>query len=218
MKKRYTTLALAYSALEQSFRKYRERVIADRGQDADTYYLTGEKPKEVTVKDEEGNKKKVKQLVLPDGSIASPYAFKYSKYKENGELNHQWQEDINLLRAYALGQQDYLNNQLYLRCLYDDNHDVLVRGAVMLNEIRDVLGEDPTPTGAVVGNRFGNGEEGCNGYIDFNMIEATETDPETGREIPCIFVNPNVDGLIYDLLGKREPVPFTPSYGIYGEE
>lgn len=220
MKKRYTTIAMAYSALEQSFRKYRERVIADKGEEADLYYMTGQKPKEVTVKSEDGKKQKVTQLVLPDGTIASPYAFKFGKYKENGELNKQWQNDINLLRAYCLGQQDYLNDQLYLRCVFDNDHNVLYRGAVMLNEIRDIFGEDPTPTGAVVGNRFSNGEEGCNGYIDLKMTEAVEEIEEDGEihQYPCMFFNPNVDGLIYDLLNKKEPIPFAPVYGIYGED
>lgn len=212
MKKRYTTLLVAYTALEESFRKYRERVIAARGSDEDLYYLTGAKPKEITVKDEDGKKTKQKVLELPDGSIASPYAFKFGKYKENGDLNNQWKNEPQLLLAYAVGQMDYLNDVLYTRCTFDDDHNVVYRGCVMLNEIRDLMGEDPTPTGAVVGNRFGNGEPGANGYIELNIMEAKEIDPETGKEIPCLFINPNVDGLIYDLLGKKEDKPFQPNY------
>ena len=56
MKKRYTTLVVAYTALEESFRAYRQRVIEDKGADADLYYLTGQKTKEITVKDENGQK------------------------------------------------------------------------------------------------------------------------------------------------------------------
>ena len=50
MKKRYATLVVAYTALEESFRQYRQRVIESRGADEDIYYLTGSKPKELTVK------------------------------------------------------------------------------------------------------------------------------------------------------------------------
>lgn len=212
MKKRYTTLVVAYTALEESFRKYRERVIEDRGAEADLYYLTGSKAKEITVKDEDGKKTKQKQLVLPNGQIASPYAFKFGKYKENGERNKQWIDEPQLLLSYASGQELYLNDRLYNRCVFDDNHNVVYRGSVMLNEIRDILGEDPTPTGAVVGNLYGNGEPGSNGYIDFRIMEATEVDPDTGENIPCLFINPNVDGLIYDLLGKKEEKPFPTHY------
>ena len=212
MKKRYATLVVAYSALEESFRKYRERVIADKGVDADIYYLTGAKPKEITQKNEDGTKEKVKKLILPDGSIASPYAFKFGKYKENGDLNKQWVNNLSLLLGYAEGQMKYLNDVLYNRCTFDDDHNVVYRGAVMLNEIRDLMGEDANATGAIVGNRFGNGEPGANGYIEFNIMEATEIDPETGDEIPCLFINPNVDGMIYDLLGVEEKRPFQPKY------
>lgn len=213
IKKRYTTLAIAYNALSESFALYRKRVIEDKGEEADLYYLTGQKIKEVTVKDEEGKKKKVKVLELPDGTeLASPYAFKFGKYRENGEKNKQWSNDPNYLRMYVLGQQDWLNDQLYMNCIFDDDHRVIKRGCVFLNEARVVLGEDPTTSGAVTGWRYSNGEEGCNGYIDFHMIEATEIDPADGKEIPCIIINPNVDGLIYDLVEQFEEIPFEPTY------
>ncbi len=211
MKKRYATLVVAYTALEESFRTYRQRVIADKGADADIYYLTGSKTKEITVKDEEGNKTKTKQLVLPDGTIASPYAFKFSKYRDDGDLNLCWSEDQSINLSYALGQQDYLNNELYNRCVFDNKHRVIYRGTVMLNEIRDLMGQGPTEAGAVVGNRFGNGEPGCNGFIDFGIVEGED---EYG---PCLFINPNVDGLIFDLLGKKEDKPFEPSNNEWGE-
>ena len=219
MRKRYTTMVLAYSALEESFRKYRERVIADRGVDTDIYYLTGAKPKEITIKDEDGNKTKAKVLALPDGTIASPYAFKFAKYNEDGSRNSQWSEDNQMNLSYVLGQMDWLNNQLYCRNVFDSKHRVKIRGSVMLNEVRDLLGEIPTPTGSVVGWRFSNGEPGCNGFIEFSITESTEKDPDDpSRDIPCLFINPNCDGMIYDLLGIEEKVPFEPTYGEWGED
>ena len=208
MRKRYATLAAAYSALEETFRRYRQRVIADKGEEKDLEYLTGGKVKEVTVKDEEGNKTKKKVLTLPDGTELSPYAFKFSKYKENGEINYQWQNSFALNRAYILGQQDYLNDQLYMRCVKNKDGKVIKRGWVFLNEIRELLGEDPTSAGAVVGNLFGNGEPGRDGFIDFRLIEAED---ENGT---CFYVNPNVDGLIYDIVEDYEKVPFDTTYKI----
>ena len=214
LKKRYVALGAAYTALQNSFKLYRERVIADGGKEKDLYYLTGEKPKTVTVKDEvTGEKEKVKVYpTLPNGAIASPYAFKFGKYKANGERNHQWVNDRNMLMSYALGQQDYLNDSLYCRCEFNDEKKVIKRGAVMLNEIRDLLGEDATSAGAIVGNLFGNGEPGCNGFIDFNCMESYEIDPDTGAEIPCIWVDPNVDGIIWDKLEQLESEPFEANY------
>ena len=218
MRKRYATIVLAYGALEESFRKYRERVIESRGVEEDIYYLTGAKPKSITVKDEDGKKEKKQQLTLQDGSIASPYVFKFGKYCADGSLNKQWSEEQQSNLSYVLGQQDWLNSQLYFRNVFDDKHRVKIRGSVMLNEVRDLLGEIAIPAGSVVGWRYSNGEHKCNGYIDFRITEATEIDEETGREIPCLIINPNVDGMIYDLLGKEEKVPFEPSVTPWGED
>lgn len=213
LKKRYVALGAAYTALNESFMLYRKRVIDDKGADQDIYYLTGVKPKTITVANENGEKEKKKVLPeLPEGTVASPYIFKFGKYKENGERNLQWQENAMLNMSYVLGHQDYLNDLLYSRCMFDKENRIIKRGAVMLNEIRDCLGEDANSVGSVVGNRFSNGEPGCNGYIDFRPIEGYEIDPNTGREIPYILINPNVDGLIFDLLDKFEEVPFKANY------
>lgn len=216
MKKRYTTLVVAYTALEESFRRYRERVVAEQGAEADLRYLTGAETKEITVKDDDGKKHKVKRLVLPDGSIASPYAFKFSKYKENGEINKQWSDNPLMNRSYVYGQIDYLNNQLmYERTVYDHNHRVKVRGWVFLNELRELMGEDGNTTGSVVGNMLGNGEPGCNGYINPKITEITEKETildfdgnPVEKDIHTMIIDPNVDGLIYDLIGKPEKEPF----------
>jgi hypothetical protein len=213
LKKRYVALGVAYNVLQQSFDTYRQRVIEAEGREKDVQYLTGEKLKSITLVDEEGNKTKGKALAdVQNGSLASPYAFKFGKYKENGEINIQWENNQSYNLSYVLGQEDYLNDQLYFRCIFDENHNVIKRGSVFLNEIRVLLGEDPTTAGAVVGNRFGNGEPGCNGYIDFRVVNGIEKDPFTGEDIPCLWIDPNVDGLIYDKLEEFEDVPFYPNY------
>lgn len=219
MRKRYATLMLAYGALEESFRKYRERVIEARGEDEDIYYLTGVKPKEITMKNDDGSKEKSKQLALPDGKIASPYVFKFAKYNEDGSRNQQWVNDRQLNLSYALGQQDWLNHQLYSRCVFDDEHRVKIRGSVMLNEARDLLGEVSNSTGSIVGWRFSNGEKNCNGMIKFRITEGMEPDPDNpDKMIPFLIIDPNCDGMIYDLLGEVEKKPFEPVFGDYGED
>lgn len=208
IKKRYVALSLAYSALSESFNLYRQRVIDDKGREADLYYLTGEKPKTITVTNEDGTKEKKKVLNEINGQIVSPYAFKFSKYKENGDRNLQWQNNAMLNMSYVLGHQDYLNDVLYTRCIMNKDQEIVKRGSVMLNEVRDLLGEDPSSTGALVGWRFSNGEPECNGYVDFRVVEGIEKDPKTGADIPYILIDPNVDGMIYDLLDEFEKVPF----------
>lgn len=215
MKKRYVALGAAYTALNESFNLYRQRVIEDKGQEADLYYLTGVKASSITEKDEDGNKTKKTIIKDLNGNeiVASPYMFKFSKYKENGDRNNYWSSEDSLNRAYILGQVDYLNDALYLRCVRDRNGDVVKRGSVFLNELREALGEDVCTVGSVVGWRFSNGEPGCNGFIDVNLVEGREPDPITGAEMTCYYLNPNVDGLIYDLVDKFEDKPFTPLFG-----
>ena len=215
MKKRYAALSVAYAALGESFNLYRQRVIEDKGKDADAYYMTGVKPKEITqTNPETGEKEKVKVIKDADGQVivASPYMIKFGKYKENGERNNQWSDNAHLDRCYILGQLDYLDNCLWTRSIRDGNGYILKRGSVMLNELRELLGEDVNKIGAVTGWRYSNGEKGCNGYIDRNcIIEGVEIDPDTNREIPCFYIDPNVDGLIYDLLDKWEEEPWLPT-------
>lgn len=216
MKKRYVALGAAYTALNESFKLYRQRVIDDKGKEADIYYLTGVKASTITEKDPETGEK-VKKTVIKDMEgneiLASPYMFKFSKYKENGKLNNHWCTSDTLNRAFILGQCDYLNDALYLRSEKNSKGEVTRRGSVFLNELRECLGEDPSTAGSVVGWRFSNGEPGCNGFIDLNMIEGREIDPETGNEMTVYYINPNVDGLIYDLVEVKEEKPFIPLFG-----
>ena len=222
MRKRYVALSAAYVSLEESFRLYRQRVVEDKGEDADIYYLTGVKPKEITQTDPEtGEKTKVKTIKDLNGiaHAASPYMIKFGKYREDGERNVQWQNDTHLNRCFVMGQLDYLNHLLFERSVRDKDGYVLKRGSVMLNELRELLGETTSTTGSVVGWRYSNGEKGCNGYIDeTSVIESIERDPQTGDEIGCFYINPNVDGLIYDLLDKWEDEPWLPNTTPYGED
>ena len=214
MKKRYVALGAAYTALNESFQLYRQRVIEDKGQEADLYYLTGVKASSITEKDENGDK--VKKTVIKDANgnevLASPYMFKFGKYKENGERNPSWVNEDSLNRAFILGQVDYCNDLLYLRSEKNRNGEITRKGWVFLNELRDFLGEDANMTGAITGWRYGNGEPGSNGYIDLNMVEGREPDPITGEMLTVYYLNPNVDGLIWDMIEKREDKPFLPNF------
>lgn len=211
LKKRYVTVFGAYCALDASYQAYRQRVIEDRGAEWDKYYLTGMKPKKITVTNEDGTKEKKTAFEVPlsDAGTSNPYVFKFSKYKANGDRNMQWQNSAALNMSIVLGHQDYLNDQLYSRCTMNKDNEVIQRGSVFLNEVRTLLGEDPTPAGSVTGWLFSNGEPGCNGYIDFRVMEGYEIDHnDPSKEIPYILIDPNVDGIIYDLVGKFEEHPF----------
>lgn len=212
LKKRNIALLAAYNAVNEAFQAYRKRVIEKEGADADLFYMTGQKLKTITVVDEDGTKHKEKMLV--DGSDPKAlYAFKFGKYKENGERNQQWSDADPLFNdMYIRGMQNKVNDDLWLRTIFDDRTgDVIQPGHVFLNEIRDLMGEDHNVVGSVVGNLYSpNHVEGCDGYINFNAVKSSEIDPETGKEIDCWWIFPNVDGVIYDMLDQWKKVKKLP--------
>ena len=202
MKKRNLALLAAYNAVSEAFKEYRARVVEKEGSDADLYYMTGQKLKSITVTDENGEKHKEK--IMTDGDVKGLYSFKFSKYKENGERNRQWSDADPIFNdMYLRGMQNELNDRLWMRTLFADDGRVLQPGHVFLNEIRDLLGEDHNRVGSVVGNLYSpKSKEGCDGYINFNMVKGEEVDPETGEMIDFWWITPNVDGVIYDLLDQ----------------
>lgn len=205
LKKRNTALLAAFNTVNTAFQAYRARVIEKEGQDADLYYMTGQQVKTITVKDENGNKVKEKIPIGPADPRAL-YAFRFWKYKENGEKNQQWSDVDPLFNDMFLrGMQNELNDTLYLRTIFteDGEHRVIQPGHVFLNEIRDLLGEDHNMVGSIVGNLYSDKlADGCDGYINFNSQEFEEPDPQTGEMIKGWWIYPNVDGVIYDLLDQ----------------
>lgn len=202
MKKRNIALLAAYNAVNEAFQAYRQRVIEKEGADADAYFMTGQKFKTITVTDEDGNKHKEK-IMTADSDPKALYAFKFGKYKENGERNQQWSDVDPLFNdMYLRGMQNKVNDDLWGRTLFNEKTgEVIQPGHVFLNEIRDLLGEDHNIVGSIVGNLYSpNEKEGCDGYINFHAVKGSEIDPATGKEIDCWWIYPNVDGVIYDML------------------
>ena len=205
LKKRNVALLAAYNAVNEAFQAYRKRVIDKEGAEADHFYMTGQKLKTITVTDEDGKKHKEKMLEGPvDASTL--YAFKFGKYKENGQRNMQWSDADPLFNdMYIRGMQNQLNDTLYCRTIFDDDHNIIQPGHVFLNEIRDILGEDHNVVGSIVGNLYSDRapEDGCDGYINFHAVKGTEPDPDNPEKmIDYYMIYPNVDGVIYDLLDQ----------------
>jgi hypothetical protein len=71
---------------------------------------------------------------------------------------------------------------------------------VFLNEAYDALGLERSTAGAVVG--WVIGDEGDN-YIDFGIFEAQNARFVNGSE-RSILLDFNVDGVIYDKIGRRK--------------
>jgi len=179
LNRRNASLTAAYASVDQAFSKYRDRVVAQLGKDADDEFRYGATSVDETVVGEDGKKKTVQRArVSPEGH--SQYARFFDK------LNSQWQSNPEYNRAFLQCQQQFANEKLRMR------------GHLFLNEVYDALGMERTQAGAVVG--WVISKEGDN-FVDFGIFDDI-TNPRVrdfvnGLE-DSILLDFNVDGVIYD--------------------
>lgn len=177
---RNTALMAAYAAVDQGFRKYRDRVTDELGQEKDLEFLHGVEEVEVEKTNDKGKvEKTVKRVASGDVSM---YARLYNS--DNDIWVHNAPE-MNLSQLRMI--QTSLTQKLKLQ------------GHLFLNEAYDQLGFDRTKAGAVVGWVY-NSPDG-DGYVDFGIWDDDRVDRlmdfVSGRE-DQIVVDFNVDGVIYD--------------------
>jgi gas vesicle protein len=169
--KRNTALMAAYSAVQEAYTNYRDRVRSELGEEKelDIYHATELQ----TVENGEGKKEVVK---VSDPNKYSPYARFFD------EVSPNWRKDPELNKLFIQCQQNYGNQLLQ------------ARGHLFLNEVYDMLGIDRSKAGAVVG--WVIGKEGDN-FVDFGIYEAFNSRFVNGWE-RSILLDFNVDGVIYD--------------------
>lgn len=144
----------AYTALDNTFRAYRERVGKE---EKDIYYLTGEKSKNlVDVSEKESN-----IVTLPtEKNYQGPFVFHF-----NAETSEYF--DIPDSRATSPAY-----NRMFLKQIQNYCNDQLeIRGYLFLNDVLDQLGIRRTPAGALVGWMRKDKTENGLGYIDFNIYD-----------------------------------------------
>jgi len=177
-KQRMASAVAAYTLMERSYSQYRQRVIEKLGEEQDDEFRhgTGEKHS-ITVTDADGKKKKVNYKVHRD---ASDYVALFDEY------SMQWRNEAQMNMYFLKSQQAYLNNLL------------IARGHVFLNEVWDCLGIPRTKAGAIVG-WVKNEQNGGDSVIDLGIYSTKNAGFINGYENAC-WIDPNVDGVIYDLL------------------
>lgn len=177
LNRRNVALTAAYAAIEKGFREYRERLVAEYGEDKDREFRYGLDDHEVVVETETGPRTTKAKRVGPNS--ASVYARFFD------ELSQNWSRTPEYNLLFVRCQQNYANDLLQ------------ARGHVFLNEVYDMLGLDRSKAGAVVG--WVISDEGDN-YIDFGVFDGNNPrarDFVNGRE-GSILLDFNVDGVIYD--------------------
>mgnify|MGYP003300769313 CR=1 FL=1 len=182
-KERLMALAAGYNGLLASFVEYRTRVVEDQGVDKDREYLHGTVEAEVietkTVRGKE------KEEIVPASVLDSARLSIYARVFD--ETNQEWTKDPTY-NLHFLKSQQAMANQI----LKD-------RGYIFLNEVYQLLGFEPVPFGQLVGWMKGLGGDE---FVDFGIYDERNREARdfvNGRE-KCIWLDFNVDGVIYDLI------------------
>lgn len=182
--KRNVALTAAYNVVNQGFKDYRKRVVDRFGEELDKELRYGLQAKEVEEKvvNEDGSETTVKKTVT---TCDSPYSYLYTVG------NTGWQKDANKNKVFLIQLQNWWNDKLK------------AEGVVTLNQVLASLGFHQTQEGLVVGWVYDKNNEKGDNFIDFGMFEATENcDRFNEGYEPSIWLDFNVDGNIYELMGK----------------
>ena len=191
---RNTALTVAYTNLLKNFTDYRAKVQNELGADNEKLLSAGAEKMDISVEDENGEVKKVKNamVVHDDGTTHSIYARIFDEFNPNWSRNPV--SNLTFLRA----QQNFANNALR------------AKGHLILNDVYDMLGFPRSSDGYLVGwvydpNKEIDGHIGDD-YIDFGIYDQLYKSAEKREFInaaePCVWLDFNVDGVIYNLVDK----------------
>lgn len=190
LRKRSIALAAAYTAVETSFKEYRNRVVERFGAELDKELKYNIKSKEIeeTVVDENGKEKTVKKTIEVVDSEQLSKCSPYAKFFDETSLGWERDADYNLM--FLRRQQDYANEKLKSR------------GHLFLNEVYDMLGIARTKAGNVVGWVYDEKNPNGDNFVDFGIYDLYDDYKRrfvNGYE-KSILLDFNVDGDILDLI------------------
>ena len=190
--KRYTGAVAAYSAIDGSFKDYRKRVVERFGEEMDRELKYNIKAKEVeeTVAHEDGTETVVKKTIE---GIENPYdrQSEYARCYTDGCVG--WTKDPEANLTFLRLQEKWANDRLQ------------AVGHLFLNEVYEMLGLPHSTAGAVVGWIYDpkNPDHKGDNRVDFgiyNIHIPANREFVNGWE-RSIWLDFNVDGVIYDLIG-----------------
>lgn len=181
--KRNAGLTAAYIALDKGFKEYRERVVAEYGEQKDRELRYGTVAKEIVEEGEHGHEvKTIKRNAVTGKSI-------YAQYYD--ESNPHWSNYPADNKAFLMANQAFANNRLN------------ANGFLMLNDVYEQLGLGKTTAGAVVGwvKDYGKGDH----FVDFGMGDMDDPviyDFFVNLANTGVLLDFNVDGPVYELIDK----------------
>lgn len=189
LKKRNAALAAAYAAMDESFKKYRDRVIERFGENVDKELKYGVKAEEVeTTEIDEGSgksKKGKKTISYADKDLGgSPYAMWFDETTSD---------------AFQRNSPDY--NRMFLNQSQSYFNDILnAKGFVFLGDIYEALGIERDKCSQVVGWVK---DAGGDDFIDFGF-DILPVKDDNGEYEDKIKLDFNVMGNILDLIPAKK--------------
>ena len=188
LKKRNVALAAAYTAVDKSFKEYRQRVVERFGEGLDKelrYNIKAEEIEEKVIDEKTGEEKTEKKIVdAVDPNDISEFAVFFD------EFNPNWRKDAGLNKMFLCRQQDYAND--VLKC----------KGYLFLNDVYEMLGMPKTAAGQVVGWVYDEKNSKGDNFVDFGIFDGNKEANRlfvNGRE-RSILLDFNVDGNILDYI------------------
>lgn len=187
-RKRNIALAAAYTAVDKSFKEYRERVVERFGEALDKELKYGIKSKEVdeVVTNEDGTESVVKKTVDVVDATNPMNVSEYARFFDDGCAG--WTKDPEYNLMFLRDQQRYANDLLKSK------------GHLFLNEVYDLLGIPRTKAGQIVGWIYDEKHPNGDNFVDFGIYDTNKTanrDFVNGYE-RTILLDFNVDGNIWD--------------------
>lgn len=187
LRKRNIAIGAAYTALDKSFKNYRNRVVEKFGEDLDKelkYGVTTKVIEETTI-DENGKEKTETKTV----KVADPNNYSiYARFYDDGCTGWTKNPEYNLI--FLKQQQNWANERLQSK------------GRLFLNEVYEMLGIPKTAIGQRVGWVYDKNNALGDNFVDFGIYDLYN---EKARDFVngyerTILLDFNVDGdILYSL-------------------
>lgn len=196
LRKRNVALTAAYTAVDNGFKKYRERVVERFGEAVDRELKNNARKEEVEVieTDENGEEKVVKKAAyVVSPSDISEYARFFEEYTVDDKGN-------KIKNTYWTSNNEY--NLMFLKKAESFANDKLrIEGSLFLNDVYEMLGIPKTKAGQVVGWVYNEKNPVGDNYVDFGLYKdnLSYSDFVNGYD-PAILLDFNVDGNIWKLM------------------
>lgn len=184
LQKRNVALMAAYKVVQETFKKYRSRVVEQLGTDKDREFRYGIVQEKITVEETDADGKVKKVKATKDKYAAIDGISDYARFFD--KMSPMFNKDHNTNLFFLKAQENYANDLLRMR------------GHLYLNEVYTMLGMLHSEPGAIVG-WLANNPDG-DGYVSFGIYDGKDQQSRNfvnGYE-DAILLDFNVDGVMYD--------------------